>query len=120
MRLSGDNQSGSSAGDDAEQIEVDLDTLPDSYQQILFVVAIYKGHERGQSFAGVRRAYIRALDGKGQEICRYDIGSDPTNRACAMTFATVKRGANGWHFNAIGDFHDTDRFIDLLKHYLPY
>ena len=120
VRLSGDNQSGSSAGNDAEQIEVDLDTLPDSYQQILFVVAIYKSHERGQSFAGVRRAYIRALDGKGQEICRYDIGSDPTNRACAMTFATVKRGANGWHFNAIGDFHDTDRFIDLLKHYLPY
>ena len=119
VRLSGDNQSGSTSGD-AEQIEVALDTLPDAYRQIIFAVAIYKGHERKQSFAGVRRAHIRAVDGKGQEICRYDIGSDPTNRACAMTFATVKRGTNGWHFNAIGDFHDTDRFIDLLKHYLPY
>mgnify|MGYP000845819927 FL=1 len=119
VRLSGDNQSGSTSGD-AEQIEVALDTLPDAYRQIIFAVAIYKGHERGQSFAGVRRAHIRAVDGKGQEICRYDIGSDPANHACAMTFATVKRGANGWHFNAIGDFHDTDRFVDLLKHYLPY
>ena len=119
VRLSGDNQSGSVSGD-AEQIEVALDTLPDAYRQIVFAVAIYKGHERKQSFAGVRRAYIRALDGKGQEICRYNIGSDPANHACAMTFASVVRGAGGWNFNAIGEFHDTDRFIDLLKRYLPY
>lgn len=119
VRLSGDNQSGSTSGD-AEQIEVALDTLPDAYRQIIFAVAIYKGHERKQSFAGVRRAHIRAVDGKGQEICRYDIGSDPANHACAMTFASVVRGANGWNFNAIGEFHDTDRFIDLLKRYLPY
>ena len=119
VRLSGDNQSGSTSGD-AEQIEVALDTLPDVYRQIIFAVAIYKGHERKQSFAGVRRAHIRAVDGKGQEICRYDIGSDPANHACAMTFASVVRGANGWNFNAIGEFHDTDRFIDLLKRYLLY
>ena len=119
VRLSGDNQSGSTSGD-AEQIEVALDTLPDAYRQIIFAVAIYKGHERGQSFAGVRRAHIRAVDGKGQEICRYNIGSDPANHACAMTFASVVRGAGGWNFNAIGEFHDTDRFIDLLKRYLPY
>ena len=119
VRLSGDNQSGSTSGD-AEQIEVALDTLPDTYQQIIFAVAIYQGHERKQSFAGVRRAHIRAGDGKGQEICRYDIGSDPGNHACAMTFASVERGTNGWNFNAIGEFHDTDRFIDLLKRYLPY
>ena len=119
VRLSGDNQSGSTSGD-AEQIEVALDTLPDAYRQIIFAVAIYKGHERKQSFAGVRRAHIRAVDGKGQEICRYDIGSDPGNHACAMTFASVVRGARGWNFNAIGEFHDTDRFIDLLKRYLPY
>ena len=68
----------------------------------------------------MRRAHIRAVDGKGQEICRYDIGSDPGNHACAMTFASVERGTNGWNFNAIGEFHDTDRFIDLLKRYLPY
>ena len=119
VRLSGDNQSGSTSGD-AEQIEVALDTLPDAYRQIIFAVAIYKGHERKQSFAGVRRAHIRAVDGKGQEICRYDIGSDPANHACAMTFASVVRGTNGWNFNAIGEFPDTDRFIDLLKRYLPY
>ena len=119
VRLSGDNQSGSTSGD-AEQIEVALDTLPDAYRQIIFAVAIYKGHERKQSFAGVRRAHIRAVDGKGQEICRYNIGSDPADHACAMTFASVVRGTNGWNFNAIAEFHDTDRFIDLLKRYLPY
>lgn len=119
VRLSGDNRTGSSAGD-AEEIEVMLDSLPDAYHSIVFVVSIFKGQERGQHFSGVRRAYIRAVDGKGDEICRFDMGTDAGNKACSMTFARVVRTHNGWRFDALGDFHDTDRFVDLLKAYLPY
>ncbi|MDO4879392.1 MAG: TerD family protein [Neisseria sp.] len=122
IRLSGDNQSGSAGGGDDETITVDLDTLPEQYAAIVFAVAIYKGKERGQSFAGVRRAAIRALDAKGNEICRYDIGGKPENAAhCAMTFARAERdNGGGWLFRAVGEFHPTDRFIDILKQYLPY
>ena len=119
--LSGDNRTGSGTGDD-EQIIVDLDHLPQQYQAILFAVAIFKGKELGQSFAGVKRASIRAVDAQGREICRYDIGGRPENAAhCAMTFAQAKRDSNGgWVFRAMGEFHESDRFIDILKQYLPY
>lgn len=123
IRLSGDNQSGSAGGGsgDDETITVDLDSLPEQYAAIVFVVAIFKGKERGQSFAGVRRAAIRALDAKGREICRFDIGGKPENAAhCAMTFARAERDGGGWLFKAVGEFHETDRFIDILKQYLPY
>lgn len=122
IRLSGDNRTGSDGAGDDETITVDLDTLPDHYAAIVFLVVIFKGKERGQSFAGVRRASIRAVDAKGIEICRYDIGGHAENRPhCAMTFARAERDGNGgWLFRAIGEFAETDRFIDLLKNYLPY
>ena len=101
---------------------MDLDHLPQQYQAILFAVAIFKGKELGQSFAGVKRASIRAVDAQGREICRYDIGGRPENAAhCAMTFARAERDGNGgWVFRAMGEFHESDRFIDILKQYLPY
>lgn len=122
IRLSGDNRTGSVGADDDETIMVDLDTLPECYTAIVFLVVIFKGKERGQSFAGVSRASIRAADAKGVEICRYDIGGRAENRAhCAMTFARAERDGNGgWLFSAIGEFAETDRFVDLLKNYLPY
>ena len=85
-------------------------------------MAIFKGKELGQSFAGVKRASIRAVDAQGREICRYDIGGRPENAAhCAMTFAQAERDSNGgWVFRAMGEFHESDRFIDILKQYLPY
>lgn len=123
IRLSGDNRTGSGNHTDDETIEVDLGSLPQAYRAIVFLVVIFKGKERGQSFAGVKQAQIRALDAKGREICHYEIGGKIENaQHCAMTFAKVERDAQGeWLFRAIGEFAQTDRFIDLLKaDYLPY
>lgn len=121
VRLSGDNRTGSGVGDD-EVIEVDLDTLPEKYQAIVFLVSIFKGKERQQSFANVQRATIRALDAQQREICRYEIGGNAQNAAhCSMVFAKVLRDGTGrWIFSAQGDFWETDRFVDILKQYLPY
>lgn len=121
IRLSGDNRSGSQGQGDDETITVDLDRLPDSVSAIVFLAAIFKGRERGQSFADVNNAHIRALDAQGREICRYRIGGNAANAAHrAITFARVERDAGGWVFRAIGEFAETDRFVDLLKAYLPY
>ena len=121
IRLSGDNRTGSGSGDD-EVIEVDLETLPLSYQAIVFVVSIFKGKERRQSFADVQRATIRATDAKHREICRFEIGGKPENAThCSMIFAKAERnGVGHWVFTAKGDFMETDRFVDILKQYLPY
>lgn len=116
--LTGDNRTGAGEGDD-EQIIVKLNELPDRYQRILFVVAIYEGKKNKQSFGGVKNAYIRAVDARGKEMCRFDISGDASYaNCCAMTFADVRREGSGWKFTAIGTAHETDRFVDVLLQYV--
>jgi stress response protein SCP2 len=116
--LTGDNRTGAGYGDD-EQIVVKLNELPAQYETIIFVVAIYQGKENKQSFGEVQNAFIRAVDAKNKEICRFNISGDSTyHRFCSMTFAEVTRQGGGWTFRAIGTPHETDRFVDLLKNYV--
>ncbi|AUZ05737.1 MULTISPECIES: TerD family protein [Vitreoscilla] len=119
IQLSGDNRTGS-AGADAEQITVALEALPERFGKIVFVVAIHNAKALGQSFGAVNNAYIRALDGNGSEICRYHISKEAGHeRYCSLTFAAVERKSGVWSFQAVGQMHESDRFIDILKTYLP-
>lgn len=115
--LTGDNRTGAGDGDD-EQIIVRLNDIPEAYESIIFVVTIYKGKENKQSFGGVQNAYIRAVDARGKEICRFDVsGNASFQQYCSMTFAEVSRQGSGWTFRAVGTPHETDRFVDLLRNY---
>jgi tellurium resistance protein TerD len=117
--LTGDNRTGAGDGDD-EQIIVKLNEMPDKYESIVFVVTIYQGIDKKQNFGSVKKAYIRAVDGKGKELARYDISGDATfSRYHSITFAQVKRDGSAWKFEAIGTPHETDRFAILLKEYWP-
>lgn len=116
--LTGDNRTGAGDGDD-EQIVVKLDELDQRFQKIVFVVSIYQGKQKQQSFGKVANAFIRAVDAKNTEICRFDIsGNASFSNYCSITFAEVSRQANGWEFRAIGTPHETDRFVDVLKSYV--
>lgn len=116
--LTGDNRTGAGDGDD-EQIIVRLPQIPAQIESILFVVAIYEGKARNQSFGGVKNAYIRAVDAVGKEICRFDVsGSASFQQYCSMTFAELTRQSHGWTFRAIGTPHETDRFVDVLRNYV--
>ncbi|MDP2829809.1 MAG: TerD family protein [Sulfuricellaceae bacterium] len=116
--LTGDNRTGAGDGDD-EQIIVKLNELPDQYQSIIFVVQIYQGIENKQHFGNIENAFIRAVDGKGTELCRYNMsGGQSFSRFHSITFAEVKREGGAWKFNAIGTPHETDRFLDLLEKYV--
>lgn len=116
--LTGDNRTGAGDGDD-EQIIVKLNDLPEQYASIIFIVAIYDGVNLGQSFDQVENAFIRAVDARGKEICRFKVSGDATYEQCrSMTFAEVTRQGSGWTFRAIGTPHKTDRFVDLLRNYL--
>ena len=117
--LTGDNRTGEGDGDD-EQIIVKLNSLNEKYQRIVFVVSIYEGRKRGQHFGQLKNAFIRAVDGKGKELCRYQISAEPNyDNMCSMTFAEAVREAGGWRFKAIGEAHSSDTFVDVLKNYLP-
>lgn len=116
--LTGDNRTGEGDGDD-EQIIVKLNSLNEKYQRILFVVSIYEGRKRGQHFGQLKNAFIRAVDSKGKELCRYQISAEAQyDNMCSITFAEVVREAGGWRFKAIGEAHPSDTFVEILKHYL--
>lgn len=116
--LTGDNRTGAGDGDD-EQIIVKLNDLPQEYETIIFVVAIYGGKEKKQSFGKVQNAFIRAVDARAREMCRFNVsGNSSFDRFCSMTFAEVTRQGSGWTFRAIGVPHETDRFVDILRNYI--
>jgi stress response protein SCP2 len=115
--LTGDNRTGAGDGDD-EQIIVKLNDLPERYEKIVFVVQIYKGVANGQSFGMVKNAFIRAEDGKGREMARFDLSGGPQYGDCrSMLFAELVRESGGWKLNAIGDPSPSDSFIEWLKRY---
>lgn len=116
--LTGDNRTGAGDGDD-EQIIVKPDQIPATTHRILFVVVIYDGKNRGQSFGKVQNAFIRAVDARNKEICRYSISGDATfSNYRSLTFAELVRQDGGWTFRAIGTPHETDQFVQLLNNYL--
>ena len=71
VRHMGDNLTGEGDGDD-EQIFVDLDAVPADYDKLVFVVNIYKAESRKQHFGMIKNAFIRIVDDKGTEFCRYE------------------------------------------------
>ena len=116
--LTGDNRTGAGDGDD-EQIIVKLDSLDSKYQRIIFIVSIYQGRQNNQHFSMVDNAFIRAVDAKGKEITKFSLTGDATlNGMCSMVFAEAYRKDGGWKFRAIGDPHQTDSFVEILKNYI--
>jgi stress response protein SCP2 len=115
--LTGDNRTGAGDGDD-EQIIVKLNSLDEKYQKIIFVVSIYQGKANNQHFGMVENAFIRAVDSTGKEITKYSLSGDSSlNGMCSMIFAEAYRKDNGWKFRAIGEPHQTDNFVEILKKY---
>ena len=116
--LTGDNLTGAGDGDD-EQIVARLNDLPSGYDKIVFVVQIYAGAKKEQSFGKVNNAYIRAVDAKNKEMVRFEItGGSAQSTYRSMVFAELVREASGWKFHAIGEYSPSDSFVDALKKYL--
>lgn len=117
MWLTGDNRTGAGDGDD-EQIVVKLNDLPENFAKVVFVVQIYNGTKNGQSFGKVNNAFIRAVDGKGREMVRFDLSGGAQFEHCrSLLFAEMTREAGGWKFDAIGTPSSSDSFVEWLKQY---
>lgn len=112
----GDNLTGAGEGDD-EQILVDLDTLPQKYDKIAFVVNIYQARQRRQSFGMIQNAFIRIVDQTtGQEFCRYNLSEDYTGMT-AMIFGEIYRHNGQWKFSAMGQGTTDDSVSELARRF---
>lgn len=97
----GDNLTGEGEGDD-ETIHVDLASVPQQVEKIVFPVSIYDAQTRQQSFGQVVNAFIRVIDrSNGTELARYDLTEDASTET-AMVFGELYRHSSEWKFRAIG------------------
>ena len=115
----GDNLTGEGENDkDDEQIIVDLTKIPAQYDKIVFVVNIYRARERGQHFGLVKNAFIRIIDDKGKEFCRYDIvGQDYVDKT-ALIFGEADRQGEAWKFKANGQATQDNSISELAGRFL--
>ncbi|WP_433889148.1 TerD family protein [Streptomyces sp. CA-111067] len=97
----GDELVGGTGGDD-ETILVDLSTVPERVDKIVFPVSIYDADARSQTFGQVSDAYIRVLNqADGAELARYDLTEDASTET-AMIFGELYRYGGEWKFRAVG------------------
>jgi len=102
----GDNLTGEGEGDD-EQVNVNLATVPQEIDKIVFPVSIYDAEARQQSFGQVRNAFIRVVNqADDRELARYDLSEDASTET-AMIFGELYRNQNEWKFRAVGQGYST-------------
>ena len=113
----GDNLTGAGDGDD-EQIVIDLNSVPQDIDKVVFVVNIYDAYKRKQNFSMIQNCFIRIVDARGnKEICRYNL-SDNYDGMTAMIFGEVYRHNGEWKFNAIGQGTTDGNLGELAKRYI--
>ncbi|WP_328293591.1 TerD family protein [Kineococcus sp. NBC_00420] len=101
VRHTGDNRTGEGEGDD-ESIELDLNSVPQDVDKIVFAVSIHDAEARRQSFGQVMNAFIRMVNRTdGSEVVRYDLSEDASTET-AMVFGEVYRYNGEWKFRAVG------------------
>ena len=115
VRHMGDNLTGDGDGDD-EQVYVDLNAVPGKYDKLVFVVNIYKAAERKQHFGMIANAFIRIIDERGTEFCRYNLSEKYDGRT-AMIFGEIYRHNGEWKFNAIGQATKDNGLQELSRRY---
>ena len=97
-----DTTGGNGDGGDDETLNVDLQKVDSSIQEILFVATIYKADERKQNFGQVRNSYIRIYNSiTNEEIARYDLDEDFSVET-AVEFGRLYRRGEEWKFEAMG------------------
>nr|WP_274912881.1 TerD family protein [Streptomyces sp. WZ-12] len=109
-------------GEDNEQIEVDLATVPPEVSKIVFPVSIYEPEQRRQNFGQLTSAYIRVVDQtSGAELARFDLAGQAATET-AMVFGELYRHGTDWKFRAIGQGYASglagiaqDYGVDVLR-----
>lgn len=92
---------------DQEQIDVQLNLVPDDVSKVIFL-AYVDPEFRGQgTFAAVRSAHIRVATAEGRELVRFDLSAVKLESVTAMIFGELYRHRADWKFRALGQGYST-------------
>ncbi len=98
----GDNLTGEGDGDD-EQIEINLEKIPENICKLSVIINIYSAYKRHQDFGQVKNCFVHASDlDSGKELVRYDVDGN-YNGKTGIFVADIYRHNGEWKFKAIGE-----------------
>jgi tellurium resistance protein TerD len=109
----GDSRTGEGGGDD-ESIEVDLNRVSSSIEELVFVVTIHDYEAREQNFGQVSNAFIRIYDAETEkEVIKYVL-NEQFSRETAVEFGRLFKQRGEWRFQAVGQGYRSglQEFVD--------
>lgn len=116
----GDNLVGGEGSLDDEEINIDLDKVPESCDYIKLFVVIYQAKYRNQNFAKVKNMFIRLVNSDdGHEICRYadeSICNTYGDKVC-LHFGDLHKVNGTWEFEAVGVGTDDGTIGDFARRF---
>ena len=90
-----------------EVIDVDLGRLDPCIARIVFVMTINEAMERRLNFGMIQDAWLRVLDGSGNELVGYS-PAELYDSITSMTLGELYLRKGEWRFNPVGDGMSTD------------
>lgn len=118
----GDNlygSNGKSEDQNDEDIDIDLNRLSNSIDELYLVVNIYNAFSRGQSFGTVKNLYIRVYslsDNKKTLNLDFKIDQGKQNFT-GVVIAKMRKSPNGiWDFKAVGEYGNADTPDQMNKY----
>jgi stress response protein SCP2 len=117
----GDNLYGSkgkSKEQNDEDIDIKLNNLGKEIDELYFVVNIYAGTTRNQSFGTVNDLYIRVYNNSSsKKILLLDFVIDKGKQnSTGVVIGKIRKSPKGWVFSAIGDYANADRPDQMTKY----
>lgn len=101
----------------AEQIMVNLDSIPNEYDKIVFIGTIYDADKRKHDFSKLENMYIAIYNTTfNTEVCHFNLVQN-YNELTSMFFGEIVRNEFGWEFNALGNGSHDVGIMQAIKRY---
>lgn len=115
IRHYGDNLTGDGDGDD-EQIEINLDKLPDKITRLSIIINIFSAYTRNQHFGKVKNCFVHAMDmDTKQDLVRYNVDGNYDGKTGIFVADIYRNDKDEWEFEAIGEGVRVARISDMVK-----
>jgi tellurium resistance protein TerD len=93
--------------EDREQIDVDLDRVPEAVSKIAVLLYVDPDVRGPGTFGAVREAYLRVANEENRELLRFSVPPEKLDAINAMILGELYRHAGGWKFRALGQGYES-------------
>lgn len=105
--ISPDGSIAFAGNDDQEQIDVQLNHIPDTVAKIVVLLYVDPDVRGPGTFGAVRNVYIRVADQRNRELIRFDVPRGNMDKINVTMLGELYRHAGGWKFRALGQGYET-------------